>query len=97
MKKLATLGACLAVVSAIALGVAVTNGYAASGVKVDCTQVMTELNGGKKPKEVASDMKISVSSVYRCRHRAHHMAGGSSTHASSTSAAPMATPAAASH
>lgn len=37
--------------------------------KVDCGQVMSELGGGKKPKEVAESMKISVSSVYRCRKR----------------------------
>lgn len=97
MKKLATLGACLAMVSAMALGVGVPDSYATPGVKVDCTQVMKELNGGKKPKEVAADMKISVSSVYRCRRRSRHAAGGSPTHASSTQPAAMATPAAASH
>ena len=37
--------------------------------KIDCDQVMSELGGGKKPKEVAEDMKISVSSVYRCRKK----------------------------
>jgi hypothetical protein len=30
---------------------------------------MSELGSGKKPKEVAESMKISVSSVYRCRKK----------------------------
>lgn len=37
--------------------------------KIDCGQVMSELGSGKKPKEVAESMKISVSSVYRCRRK----------------------------
>jgi hypothetical protein len=37
--------------------------------KIDCGQVMSELNGGKKAKEVATDMKISTSSVYRCKKK----------------------------
>jgi len=37
--------------------------------KIDCEQVMSELGSGKKPKEVAESMKISVSSVYRCRKK----------------------------
>jgi hypothetical protein len=37
--------------------------------KVDCSQVMSELNGGKKAKDVAGDMKISTSSVYRCKKK----------------------------
>jgi hypothetical protein len=46
-------------------------GDATAANKVDCTKVMSELSGGKKPKAVAQDMKISTSSVYRCRKRAH--------------------------
>jgi hypothetical protein len=37
--------------------------------KIDCGQVMSELNGGKKAKDVAGDMKISTSSVYRCKKK----------------------------
>jgi DNA-binding NarL/FixJ family response regulator len=37
--------------------------------RIDCEQVMSELGSGKKPKEVAESMKISVSSVYRCRKK----------------------------
>lgn len=46
--------------------------YAAS--KVDCDAVMKELSSGKKVKEVATDMKISTSSVYRCRRHAREAA-----------------------
>lgn len=95
MKKLATMGACLAIVSAMALGVTVPNGYATTGVKVDCTKVMEELNGGKKPKDVAADMKISPSSVYKCRRHARQTTGGGIAHAMSTHPMAIATPAAA--
>lgn len=37
--------------------------------RIDCDQVMSELGSGKKPKEVSESMKISVSSVYRCRKK----------------------------
>jgi DNA invertase Pin-like site-specific DNA recombinase len=47
-------------------------GLAAS--KVDCDKVMEELNSGKKPREVATDLHISRSSVYRCRKRARKAA-----------------------
>jgi hypothetical protein len=97
MKKLATIGACLAIVSAMALGVVVPNGYAARGVKVDCTKVMQELGEGKKSKEVAADMKISVSSVYKCRRRARETTGGGTAHAMNTHPMASATPAAVNH
>ena len=42
--------------------------------KVDCDAVMGELNGGKKAKEVAKDLSISTSSVYRCKKHAKEAA-----------------------
>ena len=48
--------------------------------------VMTELQAGKKVAEVAKDMKISKSSVYRCRKASGMKHGGMET--------PMASPAA---
>ena len=42
--------------------------YAAS--KVDCDAVMQSLNSGKHAKDVATEMSISVSSVYRCKRHA---------------------------
>ena len=52
---------------AFGLGFAPARAWAA---KVDCGKVMSELNGGKKAKDVALDLKISTSSVYRCRKKA---------------------------
>jgi len=40
----------------------------AAYAKTNCGAVMQELTTGKKPKQVALDMSISTSSVYRCRH-----------------------------
>jgi hypothetical protein len=70
----------------------------AAGSKVNCESVMQELNAGKKPKQVAQDMKISVSSVYRCRRqaRAKERKSGASPAAVASPAA-MASPAAATH
>ncbi len=42
--------------------------YAAD--EVDCNAVMNELYSGKHPKEVAKDLSISTSSVYRCKRHA---------------------------
>jgi hypothetical protein len=76
-------------VIAVALGLqfGLSNVYAAN--KIDCAKVMTELHSGKKAAEVAKDMKISKSSVYRCRKAAAKASGGMET-----PAAPMASPAA---
>src|ERR1035438_3913250 len=38
--------------------------------KVDCDAVMNEVNSGKKAKEIATDLSISTSSVYRCTRHA---------------------------
>ena len=42
--------------------------YAAD--KVDCDAVINELNSGKHAKDVATDLSISTSSVYRCERKA---------------------------
>ncbi|HUY26478.1 MAG TPA: hypothetical protein VMV27_03575 [Candidatus Binataceae bacterium] len=63
----------MAIVAASAmLGIALVFSAAvpALAAKVDCDAVMTALGSGKKAKEVATDMKISVSSVYRCKRKA---------------------------
>jgi transposase len=64
---LLTIGLLFAIVVGFELGAA--NAYAAAK-KVDCTKVMSELNSGKKVKEVAKDEGISTTSVYRCRRAA---------------------------
>jgi hypothetical protein len=69
MKNFATV--LTASVLGIAIGVAtsVPSAYAAGKTKVDCDAVMQSLNGGKKAKEVAKEMNISTSSVYRCKKK----------------------------
>ncbi len=62
-----TLAATFAVAAALTLQVGLPSAFAAAGHKIDCTQVMSELSSGKKVAEVAKEMKISRSSVYRCR------------------------------
>jgi transposase len=57
----------LVLVAGAGLGVAPRAAYAN---KVDCDKVMAEKAAGKKTKEIASDLKISTSSVYRCKEKA---------------------------
>jgi len=80
----------------VALAAALTGGLKPGIVlaaKVDCAKVMAELDSGKKVKEVAADLKISASSVYRCRRNARKAAtaaasASSPTAASSTKSSP---------
>jgi hypothetical protein len=69
MRKKLALFASFAAAGALSFQFGLTCAYAASH-KIDCAQVMTELQAGKKVGEVATDMKISKSSVYRCRKKA---------------------------
>jgi hypothetical protein len=62
----AVLGAALIFAGSIAPAYAAT--------KVDCDAVMTALNSGKHAKDVAKDMSISTSSVYRCKKHAKEAA-----------------------
>ena len=68
--KLAAVATSLALATVMTFALAVPNAHAAAGKKVDCAKVMEELNAGKKPKEVAKDLGISRSSVYRCKKAA---------------------------
>src|SRR6202049_4393283 len=64
-----------------------------ASTKVDCDAVMNELNSGKKAKEVATDLNISTSSVYRCKRHAKEAAKAatkSSMQAKSGKEPPMA-------
>ncbi len=66
MKRLSA--AVLALSLALATGLtSLASPAFAARKRVDCDAVMKELQAGKKPKEVAKDLKISRSSVYRCR------------------------------
>ena len=92
MKKTSSLVASLAVTTALSLQFGLPTLYAAN--KIDCAQVMTELQSGKKTAAVAKDMKISKSSVSRCRKAAAKANGGMETPAPMGSSASMASPAA---
>ncbi len=80
-------------VTGLAIGVAlgVPTAYAAGKTKVDCDAVMKEISGGKKPKQVAKDMNISASSVYRCRKK-EIAAAKTASKASNEPAKPAAAP-----
>jgi len=82
LKKIALGATGLLFVVSMALEFCATRAYAA---KVDCDKVMAEVNAGKKGTEVAKDLGISPSSVYRCKKKAK--AGGASAAASSSPAA----------
>ena len=42
----------------------------AYATKVDCDAVMSEVTAGKHAKDIAKDLNISTSSVYRCKRHA---------------------------
>jgi uncharacterized protein (DUF433 family) len=70
MKKFALALASAMVVTTVAF--AAQPAFAAT--KVDCDAVMNEVNSGKKAKEIATDLSISTSSVYRCKRHAKEAA-----------------------
>jgi FixJ family two-component response regulator len=47
-----------------------TNARPAFANKVDCDAVMNEVNSGKHNKDIAADLNISTTSVYRCKKKA---------------------------
>ncbi len=81
----------------LAIGVAISlpSAHAAAKTKVDCDAVMKEVNAGKKAKEIAKDMSISASSVYRCKKKEKAAAKAASKAGNETAAKPAASPAAA--
>jgi hypothetical protein len=79
MKKIGIAAASLMLGLALALSAGMPSAWAKG--KVDCEAVMTQLNSGKTVKEVAADLKISRSSVYRCRKHAKEAAkAGTKSH-----------------
>ena len=66
------------------------NVYAATK-KIDCNQVMSKLQSGKKVKDVAKDMSISTSSVYRCR-KMSKASTGKAVSSAATSSSPASAP-----
>jgi hypothetical protein len=67
MKKFALAAASAMLVTTVAFTVNARPAYAA---KVDCDAVMGEVNSGKHAKDIAKDLNISTSSVYRCKRHA---------------------------
>ena len=68
IKKLALVAASAMLLTTVAFATSARTAYAAA--KVDCDAVMNEVNSGKHAKEIASDLNISTSSVYRCKRHA---------------------------
>jgi hypothetical protein len=66
-------------VSAIGIGFNPTSAWATAGKKVECDKVMSEVGAGKKTKDIAADLKISTSSVYRCKKKAASAASASAS------------------
>ena len=60
----------VAAASAMLVGTMVFAARPAFATKVDCDAVMNEVNSGKHAKDVAKDLSISTSSVYRCKRQA---------------------------
>src|SRR6266851_9695323 len=89
-KKLLPVLAAFLFVITIGFELGSANAYAATK-KIDCTKVMSELQGGKKVKEVAKDMSISTSSVYRCRKMAK-ASTGKAVSSATTSSSPTSAP-----
>ena len=77
----------------IGVGMNLPTDYAAGKTKVDCDAVMKEVNGGKKTKEIAKDMSISPSSVYRCKKKEMAAAKTTSKAGNDTATKPVAPPA----
>src|ERR1700688_5152716 len=67
-KKIALAAASAMLLTTVAFATNARPAYAAT--KVDCDAVMNEINSGKKAKEVATDLSVSTSSVYRCKRHA---------------------------
>jgi hypothetical protein len=83
-------------VFALTIGMALSSApaHAAAKTKVDCDAVMQALNSGKKAKEVSAEMKISTSSIYRCKKKEMAAAKTSAKAGSEAAAKPAASPAA---
>jgi hypothetical protein len=56
--------------------------------KVDCAKVMSEVGAGKKTKDIAKELSISTSSVYRCKSKAKAKNAGAKTSPTATASPP---------
>jgi transposase-like protein len=81
-----------AVLFVVAVGLVLGSANASAATKrIDCNQVMSKLQGGKKVKDVAKDMNISTSSVYRCR-KLSKTSTGKAVSSATTSSSPTSAP-----
>lgn len=94
MKRIATGVASIMFAIAVGLANGVPSAYAASKQKVNCDKVSQEVHSGKKTKEIASDLGISVSSVYRCNRKEKAAEKAAAKTGSTVAANPVASPAA---
>ena len=69
IRRIVVAAASASLVATIVFAASAHPAYAAD--KVDCDAVMNELHSGKHAKDVATDLSISTSSVYRCERRAN--------------------------
>lgn len=72
MKKFAIVAASAMLSATLLFAGSVPSASAAN--KVNCDAVMTQLSSGKHAKDVAKDLSISTSSVYRCKKHAKEAA-----------------------
>lgn len=88
MKKFALVAASAMLVTTVAFAASARPAFAN---KVDCDAVMKEVSAGKHAKDIAKDLNISTSSVYRCKKHAKEEAKAATkslTQAKSAKAAP---------
>ena len=91
LKQTTSFAVGLLVIAAVGL---LLNAPAAYANKVDCGKVMSEVGAGKKTSEVAKDLNISPSSVYKCKRKAKD---AKSTAKAAAAASPAAAAAPAGH
>jgi hypothetical protein len=87
-KRFSLVIALLVLTVAAALALRPGSAWATAGKRVDCGKVMSEVQAGKKAKEIATDLSISTSSVYKCKKKAKAAAAADKGGAPSTMAAP---------
>ena len=90
MRKLALGIAGLSLVGAVGIGFNPTSAWATAGKKVECDKVMAEVGAGKKTKDIAADLNISTSSVYKCKKKAAGAASSSASKKTASTSSPGA-------
>ena len=92
-KPMKTLIFVASLISVFSISIQLSSRCAYAAGKVNCDQVMSEINSGKTVAEVAKDMGVSKRSVTRCRR--HYPERESKMGGAATPPGAMASPAAA--